>query len=134
MLLLDARSVRVTDSFGRIGGSDEVWYDARSGRYALAAVANPGGPLVGIIDARRRRWLGNFPSGKDAHSVAGEDGTLFVPIGAGDAACSERLRRDILALKLKWYGDRIQETGRTARDGFASQGNARVPMQRCIEC
>lgn len=86
-LLLDTRSGRVTDSFGRVGGSDEVWYDARSGRYALAAVANPGGPVVGIIDARRKRWLGNLQSGTDAHSVAGADGALFVPVSAGDKAC-----------------------------------------------
>jgi hypothetical protein len=86
-LLLDARSVKVIQSFGQVGGSDEVWYGVRSGRYALAAVANPGGPVIGMIDARRQRWLGNVPSGKSAHSVAGVDGMLFVPVGAGDNVC-----------------------------------------------
>ncbi len=86
-LLLDAVSGKVTQSFDRVGGSDEVWYDAKSGRYTLAAVANPGGPVIGVIDANDRRWLGNVHSGKSAHSVAGVDGTLFVPVGAGDDAC-----------------------------------------------
>jgi DNA-binding beta-propeller fold protein YncE len=86
-LLLDARSGHVTASFGRVGGSDEVWYDARSGRYALAAVANPGGPVLGVIDARHGRWLGNLPSGTDAHSVAADDGSFFVPVSVGDNTC-----------------------------------------------
>lgn len=88
-LLLDTRTGKVAGSFGRVGGSDEIWYDAESGRYALAAVANPGGPVLGMIDAWHRRWLGNVSSGKDAHSVAGADGSFFVPVAAGDAACPE---------------------------------------------
>ncbi|WP_293026603.1 cytochrome C nitrite reductase [Pandoraea sp.] len=86
-LLLDAISGKMIRTFPQVGGSDEVWYDGRSGRYALAAVANPGGPVLGMIDARHERWLGNVPSGKSAHSVASVDGAVFVPVGAGDKAC-----------------------------------------------
>lgn len=87
-LLLDADSGKVIDTFKQVGGSDEVWYDPSTRRYALAAVANPGGPVVGVIDARRKRWLWNVPTGKEAHSVASDDGALFVPVAAGDAHCT----------------------------------------------
>ena len=86
-LLLDARTGKVIKTFNRVGGSDEIWYDPSTRRYALSAVANPGGPVVGIIDAVHQRWLGNLPSGKEAHSVASDDGTLFVPVAAGDKGC-----------------------------------------------
>ncbi|QGZ65799.1 cytochrome C nitrite reductase [Paraburkholderia acidisoli] len=86
-LLLDARTGHVTATFAQVGGSDEVWYDAASGRYALAAVANPGGPVLGLIDAKGKRWLGNIHTGKGAHSVAAEDRQYFAPVAAGDADC-----------------------------------------------
>lgn len=70
-----------------VGGSDELWCDPSTRRYALAAVANPGGPVVGVIDAERKRWLGNRPIGKAVRSVAGDAGALFVPVAAGDKAC-----------------------------------------------
>jgi DNA-binding beta-propeller fold protein YncE len=86
-LLMDTRTGKVTTSFDQVGGSDEVWYDAHSGDYALAAVANPGGPVLGIIDAHDRRWLGNVRSGTAAHSVAADSGQFFVPVKAGDPGC-----------------------------------------------
>jgi hypothetical protein len=86
-LLLDAKTGKVTKRFDRVGGSDEIWYDASTRRYALSAVANPGGPVIGFIDADRKRWLGNVPSAKAAHSVTSDAGEFFVPIPAGDKAC-----------------------------------------------
>ena len=68
----------------KIGGSDEVWYDNKSGYYYLAAAKNPGGPVLGVIDARTDRWIANLPSGPRAHSVAADPktGRVFVPIEA----------------------------------------------------
>ncbi|MFP6557897.1 YncE family protein [Paraburkholderia sp. B3] len=86
-LLLNVDTDEVSRTFGQVGGSDEIWYDPASGHYVLAAVGNPGGPVVGIIDARRVRWIGNVPTGKGAHSIASENGTIFVPVGAGSANC-----------------------------------------------
>lgn len=86
-LLIDAHTGNEIAEFPQVGGSDEVWYDADSGRYALAAVANPGGPVLGIIDAHTRRWLGNIPTGKAAHSIAAEGQQYFAPVAAGDANC-----------------------------------------------
>jgi DNA-binding beta-propeller fold protein YncE len=70
-----------------VGGSDEVWSDLKSGRYYLAAVANTGGPVLGVVDSRTNRWIGNLPTGPHAHSVAADSasGRVFVPIAAGSA-------------------------------------------------
>jgi DNA-binding beta-propeller fold protein YncE len=70
-----------------VGGSDEVWSDLKSGRYYLAAVANTGGPVLGVVDSRTNRWIGNLPTGPHAHSVAADPATgrVFVPIAAGSA-------------------------------------------------
>jgi len=88
-MLLDAGSGQVRASFDKVGGSDEVWYDPHSRRYELAAVANPGGPVLGLIDARAGRWIGNVPTGYGAHSVAADpvSGQIYVPIAAGDRNC-----------------------------------------------
>lgn len=86
-LLIDAHTGNEIAEFPQVGGSDEVWYDADSGRYALAAVANPGGPVLGIIDAHTKHWVGNVPTGKSAHSVAAEEQQYFAPVAAGDANC-----------------------------------------------
>ncbi len=68
-----------------VGGSDEVWADPHAHRYYLAAVANTGGPVIGVVDSLTDRWLGNVPSGPDAHSVAADPrtGRVFVPIAGG---------------------------------------------------
>ncbi len=90
-LLLDSASGRVLARFDKVGGSDEVWYDPRRRVYELAAVANPGGAVLGLIDARTRRWLGNVRSGHGAHSVAADpaSGQVYMPIAAGDPSCPQ---------------------------------------------
>ncbi len=81
---------RIVARLPQVGGSDEVWSDPRAHRYYLAAVANRGGPVLGVVDSRTDRWLVNLPTGPHAHSVAADarTGKVFVPIAAGrDAAC-----------------------------------------------
>lgn len=75
-----------------VGGSDEVWYDPQAGQYYLAAVANKGGPALGVINARTNTMVAALPTGTRAHSVAADarNGKIFVPIQAGGAAdCSD---------------------------------------------
>jgi DNA-binding beta-propeller fold protein YncE len=83
-LVMDARTGKIVATIDKIGGSDEVWYDDKSGNYYLAAAKNPGGPVLGVIDARTDRWIANLPSGPRAHSVAADpkSGRVFVPIEA----------------------------------------------------
>jgi hypothetical protein len=86
-LIMDLRSGKVVSTLDQVGGSDEVWFDKQQERYYLAAVANPGGPVLGIVDARNDRWLANLPTGPSAHSVAADpvNSRVFVPIAATDA-------------------------------------------------
>jgi len=86
--VMSAASGRIVATLPQVGGSDEVWSDPQAGRYYLAAVANTGGPVLGVVDSRTNRWVGNFPTGSHAHSVAAdpESGKVFVPIAAGSAA------------------------------------------------
>jgi DNA-binding beta-propeller fold protein YncE len=87
-LVLDLRSGKVVSTIHQVGGSDEVWFDKQQDRYYLAAVANPGGPVLGVINARDDRWMANVPTGPHAHSVAADPvtGQVFVPIGATNSA------------------------------------------------
>lgn len=73
-----------------VGGSDEVWSDMRDHRYYLAAVANTGGPVLGVIDSLGDRLLAAVPTGPRAHSVAvdARTGKVFVPIKA-DASVAD---------------------------------------------
>ena len=76
---------RIVARLPQVGGSDEVWSDPRAHRYYLAAVANTGGPVLGVVDSQTDRWLANIPTGPHAHSVAADarTGRVFVPIAGG---------------------------------------------------
>ena len=90
-MVMSAASGTIIATLPQVGGSDEVWSDLRAGRYYLAAAANTGGPVLGVVDSRSNRWIGNWPTGSHAHSVAADaaSGKVFVPMAAGSAAdCS----------------------------------------------
>ena len=89
--VMSAASGRIVATLPQVGGSDEVWSDLGAGRYYLAAAAYSGGPVLGVVDSRTNRWIGNWSTGPHAHSVAADPATgkVFVPIAAGSAAdCS----------------------------------------------
>lgn len=83
-LVMDARSGKIVATIDKVSGSDEVGYDNQAGNYYLAAAKNPGGPVLGVVDARTNKWVANLPSGPRAHSVAADpkSGRVFVPIEA----------------------------------------------------
>jgi DNA-binding beta-propeller fold protein YncE len=85
--IMSAANGKIVAGLPKVGGSDEVWSDPQAGRYYLAAVANTGGPVLGVVDSKARRWIGNWPTGPHAHSVAADPATgkVFVPIAAGSA-------------------------------------------------
>lgn len=86
-LIVDLHARKVVVKINQVGGSDQVWYDRGSNHYYLAAVANPHGPVLGIVDARRDTWVRNLPTGDDAHSVAADSrsGEVYVPLAANQA-------------------------------------------------
>ena len=81
-LVMDAPSGKTVATIRRVGGSDEGWFDPKSRRFYLAAAANTGGPVLGVVDAATDRWIGNIPTGSHAHSVAADPNTgkVFVPM------------------------------------------------------
>jgi DNA-binding beta-propeller fold protein YncE len=86
--VMSAASGKIVASLPQVGGSDEVWSDLEAGRYYLAAQANTGGPVLGVVDSRTNRWIANLPTGPHAHSVAADaaTGKVYVPVAAGAAA------------------------------------------------
>lgn len=82
-VVMNARSGKIEADVSA-GGSDEVWSDMRNHRYYLAAVANKGGPALGVIDSLDNHLITTIPTGPRAHSVAVDErtGKVFVPIEA----------------------------------------------------
>lgn len=72
-------------------GSDQVAFDPSNNLYFLAARSNPGGPVLGIIDAANEFWLENLPTTLGDHSVSVDPITneVFMPFGgvAGNDVC-----------------------------------------------
>jgi hypothetical protein len=96
-VIMSTRDGRIVGTTGQVGGSDEVWFDPASRTYYLAANSMTSNgestgyatPVLGVIAAGRAssngsasRWLGNFPTAAQAHSVAVDsvNGRIFVPI------------------------------------------------------
>jgi hypothetical protein len=81
-LVLAAKTGAIVKTLTEIGGSDQVWYNPKDGHYYLAARGMPGGPVLGVIDAKANKWLMNLPTAKNAHSVAAYTGNnhVFVPL------------------------------------------------------
>ncbi len=100
-VVMNARSGKILADLP-VGGSDEVWSDMRNHRYYLAAVANKGGPALGVIDSRNNRLIAAIPTGPRAHSVAvdAKSGKVFVPIQA-DASVANCARGCIAVFAAK---------------------------------
>ncbi len=81
-IILNLKTGAVVATITEVGGSDQVWYNPGDHRYYLAARANPGGPVLGVIDAHTHKWIENIPTAKNAHSVAVDPRTnhVFVPL------------------------------------------------------
>lgn len=91
-VVMNAHSGKIQASVP-VGGSDEVWSDLRDHHYYLAAVANKGGPALGVVDSLTNRLIAVIPTGPHAHSVAvdAKTGKVFVPI-QGDASMADCTR------------------------------------------
>jgi len=81
-IIVNLRTGTVVATVTQVGGSDQVWYNPGDRRYYLAARANPGGPVLGVIDAGTHQWIENVPTAKNAHSVAVDPASnqAFVPL------------------------------------------------------
>lgn len=95
-LIISIKSGHVLASFPQVGGSDEVWYDAGTHHYYLAARNNTDtqgkiDPVLGTIDASTLQFNGNVSTSTSAHSVAADrlSHHVFVPIGSVAAGASD---------------------------------------------
>ncbi len=96
-VIMDANDGKIERMVAGVSGSDEVWFNPGDGRYYLAARNQPGGPVLGVIDARARTLVQvvptlnvaskafAFPAGT-AHSVAvnPRNNYVFVPLAANN--------------------------------------------------
>jgi len=97
-VIMDLRTGEIDKAVMGVSGSDEVWFNAGDGNYYLAARNQPGGPVLGVIDARSQSLVqlvptintagqaNVFPAGT-AHSVAADarNNHIFVPLSANNA-------------------------------------------------
>jgi DNA-binding beta-propeller fold protein YncE len=81
-MVLDVKSGEILKTITEVGGSDQVWYNPGDSRYYLAARGMPGGPVLGVIDAKTNSWVANLPTAKNAHSVSASAASnhVFVPL------------------------------------------------------
>ena len=80
--VMDARTGDVLVVITKVGGADEVWYNPGDKHYYVAARNNPGGPVLGVIDAMSDTWIQNVGTGPNAHSVAANpiNRHIYVPL------------------------------------------------------
>lgn len=78
---------KVIASFTQASGTDEAWFDPALNEFFLAARNNPGGPVLGVIDAVSDTFVQNIATTAGDHSVASGNGQVFVAFGSGNAAC-----------------------------------------------
>jgi hypothetical protein len=96
-VILDARNGAIDRAVPGVSGNDEVWFNPGDRRYYLAARNQPGGPVLGIINAESLQLeqlvptlnvagkANVFPAGT-AHSVAANphNNHVFVPLAANN--------------------------------------------------
>jgi DNA-binding beta-propeller fold protein YncE len=83
--IMNATTGTVVAIVAGIGGEDMVNYNAKNGQYYTASSSNPGGPVLGVIDAKTNTLVQTIPiKGGVPHSVASSEATghVFVPVGA----------------------------------------------------
>jgi len=88
-LIVDVKTEKVVKVIHEVGSMDEVWYNPAAHRYYTGSRDQPGGPVLGVIDADSDTWIENVPTGVNGHSVAADakTGMIFVPLTAPHAAC-----------------------------------------------
>jgi len=96
-VIMDLRNGSIDKMVAGVSGSDEVWFNPGDGRYYLAARNQPGGPVVGVIDARSQKLqqlvptvntagVPNVVPAGTAHSIAVDprNNHVFVPLSANN--------------------------------------------------
>ena len=79
-LVINAKSKKQTPVTG-ITGSDEVWFNKGDRRYYTGSNRQPGGAVLGVIDAKKNLLIETVPQSSGSHSVAADSelNRIFVP-------------------------------------------------------
>lgn len=84
-MIMNAKTGAVVATVAGIGGEDMVNYNAKNGQYYTASRDNPGGPVLGVIDAKTNALVQKVAiTGGNPHSVTSSEitGHVYVPVGA----------------------------------------------------
>src|ERR1051326_3761152 len=68
-VVVDVKSERVVKVIHEVGGEDEVAFDPGAQRYYTGSRDQPGGPVLGVIDARSNNCMENIPKGVNEPSL-----------------------------------------------------------------
>jgi hypothetical protein len=79
-LVINAQTKQQTPIAG-IVGSDEVWFNKGDRRYYTGSNRQPGGAVLGVIDAKKNVLIETIPQSSGSHSVAADSelNRIFVP-------------------------------------------------------
>jgi len=79
-LVMNAIS-RAQIPIANITGSDEVWFNAGDNRYYTGSNRQPGGAVMGVIDAQSNTLIETVPQSSGSHSLAADSrrNLIFVP-------------------------------------------------------
>jgi len=89
-MVMNAKTGKIIATVADIGGSDEVAYSKKAGQYYTASANEPGGHVLGVIDAKTNKLVQKIAiTGGAPHSVAVDEtnGHVFVPAGAAEGGC-----------------------------------------------
>jgi hypothetical protein len=94
--VINGRTGAIVANITQVGGVDFGAYNAADHHYYLGArdfftspTATTASPVLGVIDADTNKWIENFPTGTNAHSVTANpvNNQIFVPIENPNALC-----------------------------------------------
>ena len=87
-VIINGTTGEILTTINNVGSVDETWYNPGDGNYYLAARDMPTGPVLGVINAKTRKWLQNVPTNGNAHSVAADpiNNHIYVPLPSGSSA------------------------------------------------
>jgi len=83
--IMNATTGKVVAVVPGVGAADMVDYNAKNGQYYTASRNNPGGPVLGVIDAKTNKLVQMVHlTGGNPHSVASSEttGKVYLAVGA----------------------------------------------------
>jgi DNA-binding beta-propeller fold protein YncE len=88
--IMNYRTGKVVKNVPDIGAADMVSYNPKTGQYYTGSRGMPGGPVLGVIDAKTNTLVDKISiKGGNPHSVDANhsNGHVFVPAGSANGGC-----------------------------------------------